>query len=308
MTTKSKTGLRYGHLFWGIVLILLGVMYLLKKFDVIWFSWRDILSLWPLLLVLWGISLLPIRSLYKLIVSLLAILAMILLIAYNPGRWHSGWIWIGDFKKGKEVEVRKSETFADSVDYARLELDAAAGTYTIAGTSEQLVDFRHVGDSGTYYMSTLLEENAYHVRIGPESRQNQFRIYRSHEVEIKLNPDPVWDLDIDAGAAEIELDLSEYRIRNLEVNGGATSIEIILGSLYDESNVNIETGVSSVVIRVPEEVACEVNTDSFLVAKELPGFDKVSKSTYVTPNFAAAQKNIFIRFDSGISSLRVVRY
>lgn len=308
MTTKTKTGVNYRNFFWGFVLILLGVMYLLKKFDVIWFNWRDIISLWPLLLVLWGISLLPMKALYKLIVSLLAILAMVLLIWANPGRWHSGWIWIGDFHKRDNVEVRKSETLADSAAFASLELDAAAGSYVVGGITDQLVDFRHVGDSGTYYMSTTLEDSKYHVRIGPESKRNQFNIYRSHEVEIQLSPGPVWDIDIDAGAAEISLDLSMHKVRDLQVNGGATSIDIKLGSLSDQLNVDIETGVSAVVIRVPEEVACEVNTDSFLVARELPGFDKVSKSIYVSPNFSSSDRNIFIRFDSGISSLRVIRY
>jgi hypothetical protein len=73
-------------------------------------------------------------------------------------------------------------------------------------------------------------------------------------------------------------------------------------------NVKVETGVSSVLIKVPREVACEVNTDSFLVSKELPGFDKVSKGTYVSPNYSSASQNITIHFNSGISSLRVLRY
>jgi hypothetical protein len=72
--------------------------------------------------------------------------------------------------------------------------------------------------------------------------------------------------------------------------------------------VDIETGVSSVEIFVPKEVAVEVNSDSFLVSRELPGFDKVSKSTFVSPNYADASKNITIQFSSGISSLRVIRY
>ena len=300
--------MKYKNLFWGMVLIMLGVAYLLKKFDVIWFNWRDILSLWPLLLVLWGISLLPLKSLYKLIASLLAVFAMIMLIYYNPGRWHSGWLWIGHWDKNEKIELNKSESRIDSADFALLELNAAAGSYVISGVSDQLVDFKHFGDSGTYYMSTSAEDNKQYVRIGPESHRNQFSLYRSHEVEIKLNPDIVWDLDIDAGAADIYLDLSPFIINELRIDGGATSIEIKLGNLSDNLDVKIETGVSSVLIKVPKEVACEVNTDSFLVSKELPGFDKVSKSTYVSPNFSSSEQNITIEFNSGISSLRVLRY
>ena len=300
--------MKYRNIFWGILLILLGILYLLKQFDVIYFNWRDILSLWPLILVLWGISILPIKSLYKLIASFLAILVMILIIHYNPSRWHSGWIWIGDWHKGDRIELKKSEPRMEDAEFAILELDAAAGSYIIDGTSEQLVDFKYIGDSGSYYMSTTEEGNSQRVHIGPEHRRNQYRLYRSHEVELKMNPDMVWDLDVDAGAADIWMDLTPFIIDDLTIDGGATSIEIRLGSLSDNVNVDIETGVSSVEIFVPKEVAVEVNSDSFLVSRELPGFDKVSKSTFVSPNYADASKNITIQFSSGISSLRVIRY
>ena len=300
--------MKYKNLFWGVVLILLGVMYLLKKFDVIWFNWRDIISLWPLLLVLWGISLLPIKAMVKLIASLAAVLVMILLISFNPVHWHSGWMWIGDCNKRGSTEYKQSEAWTDSSQYAWLELNAVAGRYVISGTTDELIDFEHVGDSGTYYMSTSVEDNRHHVRIGPERTKTEFTLYRAHEVDIKLNPDLSWDIDIDAGAANIDLDLTPFIINHLSINGGATSLYIKLGERSDNIDLVIETGVSSVVIKVPEEHACEVNSNSFLISKDLPGFDKVSKSTYVSPNFSSAEKNITIQFESGISSLRVLRY
>jgi len=300
--------MKYKNIFWGILLILLGVLYLLKQFDVIYFSWRDIISLWPLLLVLWGISILPLKSGYKLIASFAAILIMILIIHYNPSRWHSGWIWIGDWHKGDKIELKKSEPRMDDAEYATLELEAAAGTYIVDGISDQLVDFKYIGDSGSYFITTTGDDNSQHVHIGPEQRRNQYNLYRSHEVEIKMNPEVVWDLDVDAGAADIRMDLSPFIINELTIDGGATSIEIKFGTRSEDIYVDIETGVSSVKLLVPKEVACEVTSDSFLVSRELPGFDKVSKSTYVSPNFSDASKNITVQFNSGISSLRVIRY
>ncbi len=300
--------MKYKNLFWGVLLILLGTLYLLKQFDVIYFSWRDIVSLWPLVLVLWGVSILPIKPLYKLIASFSAILIMILVVHYNPGKWHSGWLWIGDWHKGQRIELKKSEPLLESSQYATLKLEAAAGSYVIDGTSEQLVDFRYIGDSATYYMRTTADDDHQRVRIGPEYTRKQISLYQSHEVEIKLNPNMVWDLDVDAGAADLWFDLTPFIIDDLRIDGGATSIEIKLGAMSEDVDVHIETGVSSVKILVPKEVACEVNSDSFLVSRELPGFDKVSKSTYVSPNFSSASKNISIQFNSGISSLKVVRY
>lgn len=300
--------MKYKNLFWGIVLILLGVMYLLKKLDIIWFSWRDIVSLWPLLLVLWGISLLPMKSLAKLIVSLLAIAAMVILIYFNPGKWNSGWIWIGEVFHTESNGASQSIHHDELAEFATLELKAAAGTYTISETTDKLLDFTHKGDSGTYYKHTSSKDNYQHIRIGPEGKNNQFQLYRSHEVDIKLNPETVWELDIDAGAAEVYLDLSSFVVNEISINGGAAAIELILGSKSDSVNVIIETGVSTLLVKVPEDFACEISTDIFLSSNELPGFDKVSSSTYVSPNFATAERNIYISFESAISSFKVIRY
>lgn len=301
--------MKYKNLFWGLLLILLGVAYLLKQFGVVYFNWRDVISLWPMLLVLLGISILPIKAFYKLITSFVAIAVMALIIYFNPGQWQAGWtIWIGNHYQSEKNDVKESFYYDDGAEYALLELDAVAGSYTIEGTTDNLFDFTHIGDSGTYYNQTTSHDNYQHIKIGPETKNNQFNTYRNHQVEIKLNEETIWNIDIDAGAAEIMLDLTPFIVNKLTINGGAASVEVILGDRADSLNVKIETGVSAVVVKVPKHVACEVNTDSFLVSKELPDFDKVSKSTYVSPNFSSAEKNIYIKFEAGISSFEVVRY
>lgn len=300
--------MKYKNLFWGIVLILLGVMYILKKLDVIWFSWRDIVSLWPLLLVLWGISLLPLKSLYKLLASLLAIAAMVLIIYFNPGRWHSGWIWFGDVFQIEGESFKQSFHHDELSEFATLELDAVAGTFTIEKTTDRLIYFSHRGADINYYMNSALDDNSQRIKIGPENKENQYSHYPSQEVEIKLNPETVWELEIDAGAAEVDLDLRPFIVSEIVINGGAAAIDLKIGDRSDNVNILIEAGVSTLVIEVPKEFACEINTDTFLSSNELSGFDKVSGSTFVSPNFTTAEKNIFINFESAISSLKVLRY
>jgi hypothetical protein len=300
--------MKYKNLFWGIVLIVLGILYLLKQFDVIWFSWRDIFDLWPLLLLLWGVSILPMKPVYRLLGSVLVIIAMALLMIFHPGYGRSGWHWTGKTRINVERDYRHSyaEVLADLP--ASLELDAAAGKFIISGTTGQLVEFMHSGSAGSYYMSTYTDDERQHVRIGPERNRDHFSFYRSHDVEIRLNTGPEWEIDIDAGAAAIDLDLSHFIVNKIKIDGGATSITVRLGSLAGYVMLDIDTGVSSVTIELPDELACELNTNTFMVSKNLPGFDKVSKNTYVTPNFASAEKNVNIRFESAISSLKIVRY
>jgi hypothetical protein len=125
---------------------------------------------------------------------------------------------------------------------------------------------------------------------------------------MKLNPNPVWDLNVDVGAASIDLDLSAFKIKKLNIDGGASSINIRLGVLHNDCKVNINSGASSINIKVPEDFACEVNTSTVLSSKALPGFNKVSGGTYVTPGFSDNSKNIVIYVEAAVSSLNVERY
>jgi hypothetical protein len=130
---------------------------------------------------------------------------------------------------------------------------------------------------------------------------------RNH-VMMRLHPDPLWDLNIDAGAAKIEFDLRPYRIGNLDLDAGAASIEVRLGSRADTSNVQIETGASRLHLYVPAAVGCELRSESALSSKHINGFVNKGDGFYQTDNFGTAKKRIFIVVDSGLSSICVDRY
>lgn len=78
----------YKKVFWGVIFILIGLLFVLKNLDILNFSWYQFLNLWPLLLVLWGIALLPIKGFVKLILSLaMVVLGIYLVNRYDSGSW-----------------------------------------------------------------------------------------------------------------------------------------------------------------------------------------------------------------------------
>jgi hypothetical protein len=99
-----------------------------------------------------------------------------------------------------------------------------------------------------------------------------------------------------------------FKIRKLDIDGGASSIDLRLGTLQAESKIKINSGASSINIKVPREFACEVNTSTVLSSKDLAGFNKVGNGTYVTPDFSEKSKNIIIDVEAAVSSLNVERY
>ena len=46
--------MKKGNIFWGVVLVTIGVLFALRNFDIFFFSWHGIWRLWPLIFVFWG--------------------------------------------------------------------------------------------------------------------------------------------------------------------------------------------------------------------------------------------------------------
>lgn len=302
------------NIIWGLILVLIGVLFILKNLDIIYFSWHSLWRLWPMLLVLIGVTILPVKDGIKVVLTIIVLVATaIFLISYpdfqNRKDDRSGNNSLGriDDKDRMEIDQRIFEAYDSTINEADLLFDAAAGNFRIDQSTGELFEFEREGNLGRYNYSIKDLGQKREIRIELE----EGRIVRTdlkNKVAIKLNPNPVWDIKVDVGAASIDMDLSSFKIRKLDIDGGASSINIRLGTLQSESKVKINSGASSITIRVPREFACEVNTSTVLSSKDLEGFNKMGSGTYVTPDFSDKSKNIVIEVEAAVSSLNVERY
>jgi hypothetical protein len=302
------------NIIWGLILVLIGVLFILKNLDIIYFSWYSLWRLWPMLLVLIGVTILPVKDGIKVILTIIVLVAAALFLISYPN-FHN---WNGDRsdknptdriddKDHMDIDQRIFEAYDSTINEADLLFDAAAGNFRIDQSTDELFEFEREGNLGRYNYSIKELGQKREIRIELE----EGRIIKTdlkNKVAIKLNPNPVWDIKADVGAANIDLDLSSFKIRKLVIDGGASSINIRLGTLQAESKVKINSGASSITIRVPREFACEVNTSTVLSSKDLEGFNKVGSGTYVTPDFSDKSKNIVIEVEAAVSSLNVERY
>jgi hypothetical protein len=317
--------MKYGHIFWAIILIAVGSMILLSNFG--WFDirWITLWQLWPLVLVFWGISILPVRDLIKIILLVLALAFTILFInrLKEPG-WNiiwddHSWSWHDetDSDKSDGKEPRKSYNYSTqtlSVPYdtavpkAVLKMDAAAGKFKIGGETADLILFHKEGDVGDYSLTTEEVNGMKEVTIMLESGERRIRHSVKNSVKINMNQSPIWNLDFDIGAASMEMDLSQYKIDTMNIDAGAASVEIRLGSLNPETYLTYDAGASSFKMKIPKESACQIHSESVLVSREFEGFIKTGDGVYQTKNYPEGINRIIIKIESAVSSLRVDRY
>jgi len=310
----------YRKIFWGVVLVIIGTLFILKNVGLIFFDWVTIWRLWPLILILWGISLIPVKDYLKLIFSIAAIGVSILLVSRYDKEGYYSFGWDGnkhsykyDFDEDKwsnnDAEQELFQSFDSSIQRVELNLEAAAGDFRLNDTtpSDKLITFWKKGNIGNYSMTSEDDSTLKTINLKINDSHVRFK-NNGNRVRIGLNTQPVWDFNFDIGAASIRFDLSKYKVGSLNVNGGASSIDIKMGALNDVTNVGIDAGASSIELSIPEEAGAELKTETVLSSRNFEGFDKISSGLYRTKNFNESAKKIFIEIDAGVSSLSIRRY
>lgn len=307
----------YKNAFWGVLLLTIGVLFALRNFEIVHFNWRSIFDLWPLLLVLWGVAMLPLKPFLKLLLSAVVGITAIVLVFANPkpdydfgwGNWHDDIYIESDSDDGRYVPRDQNlfEVYDEAVKKVVLDIDAAAGTFRLNDTTSDLIRFESHGNIGSYHMTSYDNNEGRKIKISMEDvRIKSGKV--KNEAFLKLHPAPVYDVNVSAGASKLDFDLSAFKVRNLEVDGGASKFELKLGELSDTLNVNLEMGVSSIDIYIPKTVGCQLNSESVLSSRHLPDLKRISEGLYETEGFKSSSKKIFIKIESAVSSFSIKRY
>ena len=314
--------MKYRHLFWAVILISVGVLFMLGNFGIIHFSWYSFWRLWPLILVFWGIAILPVKDLYKFILLAIFLIAAILFFNRIPENrpwylnFHRGFSdedlkrWDSDEDESATYNYKDqnlSVPFDSLINKGILTLDAAAGNFEINGSTNDFMAFSKTGDIGNYELTTNDLNGARTINLKMKEGSVRHKINKNN-VTIRLNTKPSWNLDFDIGAAQVTLDLSEYRIDTAQFNAGASSMDIRLGDKNTVTFLDFDAGASSITVKIPKTSGCRVTSDSFMVSKEFEDLDKIADRTYESKGFAASKNKIYININTAISKIRVERY
>jgi hypothetical protein len=304
----------YRKIFWGLLLVMIGVLFILKNTGVFFFSWHSIWQLWPVILILWGISLIPVKDWIKLLLSLVTILVTFFAVQqYGPKDNHNWKFEWNDKDKGDNEDNSAtynnimSEDFDSLTKYAELKLNIGVGNFKINDTCEKLIEIKHDNDNANYSMTANSQDSLTTINISLEKGEfNNGNI--KNNVELKLNPSPVWDMEMNVGAAEVKFDLSGFKTRNLKIQGGASDIDLKLGALLPLTDLKLEAGAASITLRIPESAGCEIVSNTFMASKDFKGFTKTGNQHYQTPNFTTSTNKIMIDLQAGVARVDVVRY
>ena len=110
------------------------------------------------------------------------------------------------------------------------------------------------------------------------------------------------------GAGKGDFDFSNYKVEKLKVSTGVADMSIRLGDKLTNANVDIEAGVASITLEVPNSVGCEMHMDGAFNSKSFDGLEKISSGLYRSNGFDQSAKKIVINYEGGLTSFKIRRY
>jgi hypothetical protein len=325
----------------GMILVLIGAAFLLHNFGYIHFQWNNIWHLWPVFLVIGGVNLLFAhnKSAWATVLKITVIVGGFALILFGNFNYRNHW-WPGfryhynkdndddeinfddddddsdSSDSGKMVKVSGDSQFREpfnaAVKVAQLNIKGGATSYRLNDTTNDLFNASTHEFHGRYQFTSHQEDSVFvmdfimknHKGVWGWGNNNN----DSNVANIKLNTNPEWEVNIDAGATDLNFDLSKYKVRSVKINGGAGAFKVKVGQPLAETNINVSTGASDVTIEVPNNAACHIKSDSGLSSNTFDGFNKMNNGEYETGGFDSAKNKIYIHISGGISDFKVHRY
>ena len=297
----------------GIILIAIGIIALLVTFFDVDIVWSELAKFWPVFIIIFGVSLLPLNKVLK-SVSVIVIILISCLIYCNEvnGNENTSDEMTSEVLLEEGIETQEFfAPFKDNITEASVEINYGAGVLYLNSPVAELVKARNMSDkiSQNFY----LEYEGSHAEILFDVEDDNYQVnnvdeVKSNRFDISLNEAPIYDFELNLGACEMNFDFSEYKVSDIEINSGASNIDIKLGELFDSTRIVISTGVSKIRIGIPSNSGCRVECESVLSLKDFDGFVKKSSNVYETSNYSSAENNIEIEFEGAMSEIKVYRY
>lgn len=293
------------RLFWGLLLVLIGVLFILSNFGIATVNWSHLWRLWPLIIIMAGLSMLSLRGWLWRVVSFIAIISAMALI-----------VWVAIFQS---LPIQKSDSnnlfktdiskMSDDVTEADIDIKAGAGNININSSSQKQIVTAQLDSSLSSVGQTNSLSNNIQL-IGLTMRSNKDLSFNNinNNWDISLTRELPISVALDTGASNVNIDLSKVKLNDLSIKSGASSLNVKLGDLTDNVLVNTDAGASSIKLMLPKNSGVNLKIDGGLNSKQLADLTEVGDNNYQSPGYDTAPKRINITSKVGVSSLTIQRY
>lgn len=261
-------------LIWGVLLVLLGGLFLLDNFGFIPRGINVWGLFWPLLLIGLGVSAL----------------------------WKST-------NRGRSIPEETLRLPLESTRSAQIKIAHGAGELTIddrAG-SDELVN-GVFGGGVVKRTSTMGDETQVELRlpsdtfnwVWPGGTVGGFRW------TVGLNPTIPLRLELEVGASRNRLDLTHLKVNELRLSTGASETVVTFPERAGQTRAWLKSGAASVEATIPAGVAARIRFRGALASMDVDTsrFPHVGDE-YLSPDYATAENRLDLEVETGVGAVRI---
>lgn len=291
-------------LFWPLVLITIGLVFLLVNFGFIpGVTALSLINLWPLLLIMAGVDIAIGRRwpLAALGIDVAVIALGLVLLATQP-------TFLGSpfperfFGAGGERDVSVARQGATSLS---LDINGGAGRFRVGGGSSMLVE-AHSDNEDLRLRRADFDKGGAHADVRIDQSGTRRVGGSTTEVETKIASDVPTELSINGGAGEFFIDLSSVMVTSADLNVGAASLTLTLPKPTTTVNIDVNAGASNLFIDVPDGVEVRVTTTgAFLQLRSSNPRVSANGNSAETAGYGSATARVIVRVTAGASAITI---
>ncbi len=259
--------MKRNNIFWGTVLIIVGILLYLQTQGIITNVFR---YFWPLALILVG-----------------------------------GWIILNVYWRPSPSELETFSIPLGAAKSARIKFAHGAGQIEIGGgapAGQALVGSVAAGmDKKSWLDGDRLEIKvdagpSFVPFVGPS--EGVWRFQLTQEIPLMLV--------VESGASSMNIDLKDVLATRLELKTGASSSNVVMPA-RGASYLDVEAGAASVNVRVPEATAARIRVKEGVTSVNVDTnrFPRLDSDLYQSPDFDTAANRAEINVESGLGAVSV---
>ncbi len=289
-------------LFWGLLLVLIGGLVLAENLGWLIVHWGSMLSLWPILIIVAGLSILAVRGVIWRVVTWALILLGLLFI---------GSVAVGYVDFSSQIRSMSTVAGVDNQEVKSITLHVKAGAGEISvGSNDQVEIVKANLDSNIAELVQDVSHNGFVENINlTTSTFRQGWIGGVHNnLDVMIGRKLPVSFSMDFGAAKADVDLEEVEVTAVNLKSGASSTTLTVGDRAKNVDINIESGASSTVVRVPKDSGIKLSLDGGLIGRELADLKEIGSGVYQSSNYSDSKNIININVKLGAASFKIERY
>jgi hypothetical protein len=261
--------MRRGSIFWGIILVLAGGLFLLNNLG---FLKVDVWNLlWPFFLIALGIA----------------------------------FLWGTIFRtssRGEHVTIP-----LEGAGRARLKVRHGAGRLSIqSGTQAGDLAEGYFGGGLDYRTRRSGDDLDVEMSVPPQFFPFAWGPGFNLDWNFQLTQDIPINLNVEGGANDANIDLSNLQVEDLTLKSGASSTQITMPANAGMTHTRIETGAASVKVRVPDGVAARIRAQGGLASIQIDTARFPQQGElYKSIDYEAAANRIDFDIQLGVGSVQI---